>query len=377
MRLRPARGFGLLDRSLQRREYARWFADPPPGPGDGRDPEPIPGGPSRLVAARDDALLGPSGAPDPGAIRATLARGLRTLTGEPDERAAWGALLHGLRPGHVVGIKLNTVAVHLAPHREVVDALVGSLAEAGVEPRHVVVWDNLGRLGPLRMRFYGDLERPKGAYYQGMERAGFPPDRRAAPRVLCTVPWPTGLGYDRGVRAAVPSRGLRLPVSKILTRVCDHIVNLPVPKDHRVTGVTCALKNFYGCVPLWDAFRPAHADGMHADRGDPQIAELYANPCISGKVRLHVCDALRAICDGGPWGEPQLEPRSLLLATDPVALDAYVLAMLDAGRSARGMERVARRARYLEAAARLGLGTNDPASIDLVDALGAPAAWPA
>ncbi|MEN8183344.1 MAG: DUF362 domain-containing protein, partial [Myxococcota bacterium] len=157
---------------------------------------------------------------------------------------------------------------------------------------------------------------------------------------------------------------------------CDHIINLPVPKDHRVTGVTCALKNFYGCVPLWDAFRPTHADRMHADRGDPQIAELYANPCISGKVRLHLCDALRAICDGGPWGEPQITPRSLLLATDPVALDGYVLAMIDAARRRSAMERVARRARYIESAARLGLGTNDPGSIDVLDLQGRPERWP-
>ncbi len=367
---------GFFDRAVRQRERQRWFEDPPPGPLDGRDPEPIPGGPSRLVVARGDDSLDASGAPRGDVIRSVLARGLSGLTGEPDERSAWASLLSELRPGHIVGIKLNTVAVHLAPHRVVVDALVASLAEVGVQRRDIVIWDNLGHLGPMRMRFYGDLEKPEGAYYQGMARAGFVPDSRAAPRLLCTVPRPVGLGYARSVRAAIPSKGLRLPVSKILTRVCDHIINLPVPKDHRITGVTCALKNFYGCVPLWDTFRPTHADRMHASRGDPQIAELYANPCISGKVRLHLCDALRAIYDGGAWGEPQLEPRSLLLAADPVALDAYMLALVDGGRRAQGIERVARRARYIESAARLGPGTNDPASIDLVDAFGKSIAWP-
>ncbi len=367
---------GFFDRELRQREYERWISALPPGPRDGNDPLPVPGGPSRLIVSRDDEALDASGAVSGDVTRAMLARGLCALTGEPDERSAWASLLVGFRPGHVVGIKLNTVALHLAPHPQVVDALVASLGEFGLQPRDVVVWDNLGRLGPIRMRFYGDMQRPEGAYYQGMERAGFAPNSRAAPRVLCNVPrWP-GLGYDRSVRAEIPSQGLSLPVSRILTRVCDHIVNLPVPKDHRVTGVTCALKNFYGCVPLWDAFRPTHADAMHASRGDPQIAELYANPCISGKVRVHVCDALRAICDGGPWGEPQLMPRSLLLSTDPVALDAYVLAMIDGARRDRGMERVARRARYIESAARLGLGTNDPASIGILDASGKPGSWP-
>lgn len=367
---------GLLDRKALRREGERWIAPPPPGPADGRDPQPVAGGPSRLVAAADPHALGEESSARAEVVRALLADGLCALTGEPDERAAWQSLLPGLRPGHVVGLKLNTVAVHLVPHREVVDALVESLAEAGIEPKNVVIWDNLGRLGPIRMRLYGDVSRPEGAYYQGMERAGYAPDGRSAPRVLCTLPRPPGLGYDRGVYAEIRSRKLRLPVTRILTQVCDHVISVPVPKDHRVTGVTCALKNFYGCVPLWDALRPSNADAMHSNRGDPQIAELYANACIGGKVRLHVCDALRAICDGGPWGEPQLEPRSLLLATDPVAMDAYVLALIDTARAERGMERVARRARYIESAARLGLGTNDPASIELASPDGTRGAWP-
>ncbi len=370
------KGFGFFNRGVREREYDRWIEARPPGPEDGRDPEPVPGPTSRLVISGDDAALADSGTPRGEIVRAMLARGLTTLTGEPDERSAWASLLTGFRPGHTVGIKLNTVAVHLAPHRQVVDALIESLTEFGVEARDVVIWDNLGRLGPLRMRIYGDLERPEGAYYQGMERAGFALDSRGTPRVLCTVPRLPGLGYDRRVRAEIPSQNLRLPVSRIVTQVCDHIINVPVPKDHRVTGMTCALKNFFGCVPLWDAFRPANADRMHANRGDPQIAELYANECISGKVRVHLCDSLRAICDGGPWGKPQLEPKSLLLATDPVALDAYVLSLIDGARRDREMERIARRALYIESAARLGLGTNDPNSIKLFDGFGEPVNWP-
>ncbi len=370
------RYFGLLTPGIWGREQARWIRAAPPGPDDGPDPLPISRPGSRLVVAGDageSPTKPPAGAP---AIRRMVRKGLLTLTGEPDEGRAWEALLHGLRPHHVVGLKLNTVAVHLVPHRAVVDALVESLGTCGVQPANVVLWDNLGKLGPVRQRFYGDTDRPDGVSYQGMTRAGYTPDANAAPRILCTVPTPPGLGYDRRTRADIPSRRLRLPVTRILTDVCDHVINLPVPKDHRVTGITCALKNFYGTVPLWDAFRPTHADRMHADRGDPQIAELYANSAICGKVRLHVCDALRAICNGGPWGRPQLEPRRLLFTTDPVAMDAYVLAMIDAARRSRGLERVARRARYIESAARLGLGTNDPDSIELRGTNG-PEVWPA
>lgn len=122
----------LFDRGMWRRERDRWIEARPPGPLDGRDPVAVPGGPSRLVVARDDAVLDACGAPRASVLRDMLARGLRALTGEPDERAAWSSLLLGLRRGHVVGIKLNTVAVHLVPHRAVVDALIASLGEAGV-----------------------------------------------------------------------------------------------------------------------------------------------------------------------------------------------------------------------------------------------------
>jgi hypothetical protein len=368
---------GFLNPSVLWREFRRWTDRTPPGPQDGHDPARIAFGRSRLVVAQDEHVLGAGAMPEPKVVRALVAQGLRMLTQAADERAAWQTLLPGLRPGHVVGLKINTIGVHLVPHQGVLDALVASLSEAGVVAADVVIWDNLGRLDCARRTIYGDAQRAGGAYFQGMEAAGFAPDARATPRLLCTLPTPPGLGYDQEVCAEIPSQRLRLPVTRILSRVCDHVINVPVPKDHLITGVTCALKNFYGCVPLWDAFCPSHAARMHVNRGDPQVAELYANPAISGKVRLHVCDALQAICDGGPfWGRPQLEPRSLLFATDPVALDAYILAMIDAARRDRGLERIARRARYIESAARLGLGTNDPDSIDLVGPTGVSLAWP-
>ena len=340
--------------------------------GDLVPPAPVRGPLARVAVAEDDRMLGEGGRVDADRVRSHFRRALSALTGLDDEAACWRRLLRGWQPGHTIGVKLNTVAVHLVSHPEVVSAIVESLASLGVEPSHVVLWDNLGRLGPVRRRLYGDVTRPEGAYYQGMERAGLRPRRSGAPRILCTVPRPLGVGYDRRIRARIPSAGLELPVTRILTRVCDHVINVAVPKDHRITGMTCALKNFYGSVPLWDAFRPVHADRMHANHGNPQVAELYANPAISGPVRLHVADALRAICDGGPWGRPQLEPRRLILAEDPVALDACVLGMLDDARAELGLASIAGKAGYLEAAARLGIGTNAPDCIELLDGSGRP-----
>ena len=285
-------------------------------------------------------------------------------------------LLTDWKPSDVIGIKVNTVAAHLAGHREVVDAVVSSLGAAGIGRERIVVWDSLGRLGPVRNLLYGNVNRRSGSYYQGMERAGYQLSDHSSPRVLCTMPVPPGVGYDSTLRAAIPSQGLQLPVTRLLTEICDHVVSVPVVKDHRITGITCALKNFYGSVPLWDELHPGNADRMHRDRGNPQIAELYADPAVGGKVRVHIVDALAAICDGGPWGRPQLNPCSLIVSEDPVAIDTYVLAMIDAARAARGLESVGPRAGYVESAARLGLGTSNPASIRIVDGNNRPTSWP-
>jgi hypothetical protein len=330
-----------------------------------------------MVVARHDDIIDASHRVNSAVVRELVTQSLCLLTKATDERSAWAMLLPGLHDDHTIGIKINTVATHLAGHREVVDAVVASLGTGGVSPDRIVIWDNLGRLDLLRRLLYGNVNRRSGSYYQGMERAGYAVSRDTAPRVLCTAPMPPGVGYDSDVLASVPSQGLQLPVTRLLTEVCDHVISIPVPKDHRITGITCALKNFYGAVPLWDDLHPGDADRMHRDRGNPQIAELYADPAIGGRVRLHIVDALAAICDGGPWGHPQLHPRSLLLSRDPVAIDSYVLDMIDAARAARGMSSVAPRAAYIETAAKLQLGANDPRSIELIDQDARPVEWPA
>ncbi|HEX4865855.1 MAG TPA: DUF362 domain-containing protein, partial [Acidimicrobiales bacterium] len=274
------------------REYRRWMRASAPSPRDGRPPSPIAGLSAQLVVAQSDYVRSAEGVVNQSLVRRLLAGALSSVTSTTGEAAAWLRLLPNLRPTDVIGIKVNTVATHLAGHREVIDAVVASLAAAGVTADRIVIWDNLGRLGPLRNLIYGNVNRRSGSYYQGMERAGYTLSASSSPRVMCTVPVPPGVAYDPTITAKIPSLGLRLPVTRLLTEICDHVINVPVVKDHRVTGMTCALKNFYGSVPLWDDLHPGNADRMHQARGNPQIAELYANPVVSGKVRVHIVDAL-------------------------------------------------------------------------------------
>ena len=58
----------------------------------------------------------------------------------------------------------------------------------------------------------------------------------------------------------------RIRISKILTRECAMVINLPILKDHEMAGVTFAMKNMYGVVD-----RPFT---LHADNCNPGVLPI-------------------------------------------------------------------------------------------------------
>jgi uncharacterized protein (DUF362 family) len=120
--------------------------------------------------------------------------------------------------------------------------------------------------------------------------------------------------------------GVQQRLSRI-TEEADYIINVPVLKDHSNAGITFALKNSYGMVD---------APGtMHDNWCDPYIAALYA--VIASKVRLIVGDAIFGVYKGGPATGPNCMPNTILVGTDPVAIDMYALTMINTERTNRGM----------------------------------------
>ncbi len=49
-------------------------------------------------------------------------------------------------------------------------------------------------------------------------------------------------------------------LSKILTRECAMVINVPILKDHSMSGVTFAMKNMYGVV---ERPQDLHGDGCN------------------------------------------------------------------------------------------------------------------
>jgi uncharacterized protein (DUF362 family) len=167
-------------------------------------------------------------------------------------------------------------------------------------------------------------------------------------------------GYDPEISE---SRAVGTCLSRIVSTKASAIINLPLLKDHDLAGISVALKNHFGSIN--------NPNKMHTDHCTPYVADLNLMPAIRDKQRLIVCDALLVTFDGGPSFNPQHTARygALLVGTDPVAIDAIGLQIIEDLRKRHGLEPIAAQARaprYIAVAGRYGLGVADPAKIKTI-----------
>lgn len=128
---------------------------------------------------------------------------------------------------------------------------------------------------------------------------------------------------------------LRIP--KILVNI-DSLITLPVVKTHNVAGMTCALKNQWGCIPRFR--QKFHLILSHA------IPEIN----LAVPVKFCVADATISLEDNGPvTGIPKVT-NSVFASHDRVALDAAVAKFIGYDSSNFG---------YIVNSEKLGLGTRN------------------
>lgn len=282
------------------------------------------------VLRADSVLVDPStqrASVQEGPVREMVDEALTALGGA----APWRTLLPDFVPGMRVGIKVNVLNELCPTSVPLVKALVGSLS-AGLEldPRDIIVWDR--RLDEL-------------------ERAGFTSESVGA-TVMGTVNSmgdSRGPGYGEPICGMVAGKAPRL--SRILTELTDLTLNCPVLKTHAICGVTAALKNVYGVIDI---------PGEYHRNLSSALPALYQLPPVRSRFRLALVDALVAVTTGGTSSPPDTVPRRILLSADPVATDAYALALVEKLRAEKeiGLPPVDRSVMgWLEKAAAEGLGT--------------------
>jgi len=146
------------------------------------------------------------------------------------------------------------------------------------------------------------------------------------------------------VRARVPQAAVleRILVPEILREAV--LVTVPVMKTHAKTGISGALKNQWGCLP---EMRHQHHLVL-----DDALADLNAvvRPALS------LMDATVALEGDGPKsGRPRIADR-ILCSSDPVALDTVQCLIMGVDPASVG---------HLTTCARRGVGTADPAAIEV------------
>jgi uncharacterized protein (DUF362 family) len=292
---------------------------------------------SKVILAKDKRFIKVNGTADAPVISKAIDSALLKITHSEKPIDAWSSLFN---KNDIVGVKLNCLAgKRFSPHTEIVEAIVKGIKSAGVRESNIIIFERFNR---------------------ELENAGFN-IRRGSNGFRCfgTDDLPSG-GYDSKplIMGSIGSC-----FSKIASSLCTAIVNVPVLKDHDLAGVSIGMKNFFGII---------HNPNKYHDRNcNPYVADLNSHPFIKDKLRLIVCDALKAQYHGGPAFKPQWawDFQGMLIGTDPVALDRVGAQIIEKKRKEVNMSSLkdaGREPKYIQTAARLGLGVDDPSLIDVI-----------
>jgi len=291
---------------------------------------------SRIVEIHRLGILQENNRPDAAGTQEMLDKGMREFTGEKSRRDQWAKFVSN---DDVVGLKVNGLGGALmCTKKELIQAVIQGLLDAGVKENNIIVWDNRSsyvaatgfaeNLGKTGVRVYAS-ENPE-------------------------------IGHDKN---ATEIEAGSTHLSKILTEQITALINLPIMKDHPIAGTTLSLKNIsHGATDNPDAF--------HGEKCHPCIAQINALPAVRSKHRLVVMDALLGCCDGGPrYKASGVEKyESIFITTDCVAIDALGTERIEAARKAKGLPSLAERGlstNYIALAAKAGLGANEKSKIAL------------
>ncbi len=297
---------------------------------------PAPEAKSKVVIARDQALRNSGGDVDPARLGNMLDRAMQAFFDAKKPVDAWKRVV---KPGEVIGLKINGLGGRrLTTSHVLVESVINRLNQAGIALKDIVVFDRSDR---------------------DLANGGFTPPEWKGVRVISNRT--AGHEEETSQHGSVTTR-----LTKILTRTCDAVINLPVLKDHELAGVTVAMKNMYGVI---NNPRDLHPNGCN-----PYIADLNMLLPIRQKVRLTITDATTAVYEGGPGYNPQWawQYNGVMIGRDPVALDTVAWQIIDQKRKEAGLKTLkeaGREPKYIATAAdeQHRLGTNDLKRIERVE----------
>jgi uncharacterized protein (DUF362 family) len=299
-------------------------------------------------------------------VQAMIARGMTSLTGDKDPRDSWARFFTS---DDFVGIKINASGAPGAMSMpDVVAEIARNLMTVGVKPTNIVVHERLD--GQIRLAHYERFV-PNGV------------------RVESAESW---LGFDPGVYVEANFFGEDDTRSYLIRMVSERftkIINVPNMKDHSASGVTGCLKNIsYG---EFNNVNRTHYKTQTETR--TFIGTLATVEPVRSRTVLNIMDGLRGVWHAGPFSTDKryrFYPKQMKFGTDPVAIDRFLIDVIDNKRKQEGaisvwerdmkyfgtseqwqanpsVNRFVRETGHIEYASTLGLGVYDTKKIEHVE----------
>ncbi len=275
---------------------------------------------ARVVIVREpdtvDAFV-----PRPAKVQALVQRAITAYTGRPSPKEAWLSLVTA---EDKVGIKVySSPGPSGGTRRDVVEAVVRGLIDAGLPPANIIVWDKFQH--DLRLAGYFELATRLGIRVAASVDTGYDEKEFYESSLIGNLVWGD---FEFGRKGE--GVGRKSYVSRLVTQQMTRIINITPLLNHNFAGVTGHLYSLaMGSVDNSLRFESSRA---HLNVAVP---ELFALPVLGDRVVLNITDAL--IC------QYQGEQRSLLhysailnelrLSKDPVALDVLSIQELDRQRA--------------------------------------------
>jgi len=372
---------------------------------------------SKVVSVASDNMLR-EGNYSPEAVRQAFREGMKELTGEGTAENAWSSLF---TPDDVVGIKINCIgAPKISSSPASINETIAGLKSAGVKDNNIIIWDRMDRdfartglqinksSAGVRVRgaslewegvvpwvegydknVYVSFEDGTLKKFKELSRRNFTKD--ASHRdIFNSVAWLWMLiqqgnekakKYSQDIRRLYTDDSDREGIKRIAEEVADQfndltiedeekscfadivtkditkLVNIAVLKHNEDSGVTWATKN----VALGVTTNKVR---FHIDYCARAIPEILSAPCLKDKMVLHIGEAAK-ISTVSVAGARVAYDNRIFFSRDPVAMDRIGLDILEEKRRGQRLESIRAMATHVSACARKGLGTDDPAMIDL------------
>lgn len=245
-------------------------------------------------------------------VQTMIARGMTALTGDRDPRDCWARFFEAQ---DVVGIKINCSGAPGAMSMpEVVAEIIRNLMVVGVKPANIVIHERGG--GQILLAHY----------------------ERFVPEGVRIEAGNTWLGYDPDVYVEANFFGEDDTRSYLLRMVTDRftkIINVPNMKDHSASGVTGCLKN----ISYGEFNNVARSHYRAQTETLTFIGTLAMVEPIRSRTVLNIMDGLRGVWHAGPFSTDRryrFYPKQMKFGTDPVAIDRFLIDVIDAKRAQEG-----------------------------------------